>query len=87
MELLNKKIEKSLPELYSQEHVADPVCNLKFFTPDSSFTWYVLEGAKQEDGDWLFFTKAVSHFCPEGAISLLEGMRTIFAQSPQYEQK
>jgi ferredoxin len=26
-----------------------------------------------------------AHFCPEGAISLLEGMRNIFAQSPQYE--
>ena len=24
-------------------------------TPDSTFTWFVTEGAEQEDGDWLLF--------------------------------
>ncbi len=27
----------------------------KFFDPTSQWTWYVIEGQKQEDGDWLFF--------------------------------
>jgi len=68
MELMTKHIEKELPALYSQEEVADPVCLLKYFTPDSSFTWYILEGQKQEDGDWLFFGKVVSSLCPEGEL-------------------
>ncbi len=68
MELMTKQIEQRLPALYSQENVADPICSLKFFTPDSSFTWFIVEGGKQEDGDWLFFSKVVSHLCPEGEL-------------------
>ncbi len=80
MKLLTKEIEKKLPKLYSQEHVRDPVCKVKFFTPDSSFTWYVIEGGKQEDGDWLLFGKVISHICPEGelgyvSLSELESVR------------
>ena len=67
MKLITKKIEKELPKLYSQDGKDDPICKLKFFTPDSSWTWYVLEGEKQ-DNDWLFFGKVVSHLCPEGEL-------------------
>ncbi len=28
---------------------------IKFFTPWSNWSWYVTEGEKTEDGDWLFF--------------------------------
>ena len=68
MQLLTKQIEKVIPSLYSQDDVADPICNLKLFTPDSSFSWFILEGGQQEDGDWLFFCKVVSHLCPEGEL-------------------
>ena len=68
MKLLTEEIKKMLPALNSQEEVPDPVCNLKFFTPDSSFSWFILEGGQQEDGDWLFFCKVVSHLCPEGEL-------------------
>ena len=68
MELLTEGIKKQLPALYSQEDVADPVCSLKFFTPDSSFTWFIVEGSEQEDGDWLFFSKVISHICPDGEL-------------------
>ena len=71
MKLLTKEIIKKLPKLYSQENIKDPICNLKFFTPDSSFTWYVIEGEKQEDGDWLFFCKTISHMCPEGELGYI----------------
>ncbi len=67
MKLLTKEIKKTLPKLYSQEKVKDPTCKLKFFTPDSSFTWYIIEG-EQQDGDWLFFGKVISHMCPEGEL-------------------
>ena len=32
-----------IPALYSTEDSEDPVAVLKFFTPDSSFTWYLTE--------------------------------------------
>jgi len=55
MKLLTKEIEKKLPKLYSQEKVSNPKIIVKFFHPLSSWTWYTVEGDRQEDGDWLFF--------------------------------
>jgi len=55
MKLLTKEIEKKLPRLYSQEKVSNPRIIVKFFHPLSSWTWFVTEGDRQEDGDFLFF--------------------------------
>lgn len=57
MLLITKEIEKKLGRypLYSQDGKgkdAEVIC--KFFTPDSSFTWLVLEGDPCGD-DWEFF--------------------------------
>jgi len=43
MKLLTKELRDKIPELYSQEDVDDPIVHAKFFTPDSNWTWYVLE--------------------------------------------
>jgi hypothetical protein len=43
MELLTKELREQLPPLYSQEQEADPLVICKFFTPDSTWTWYALE--------------------------------------------
>ncbi len=56
MKLLTKEIEKKLPRLYSQENVSNPKIIIKFFTPWSNWTWFVIEGEPMgPDGDWLFF--------------------------------
>jgi hypothetical protein len=55
MKMMTKAIEAKIPALYSQEKNPNPTAQLKFFTPWSNWTWYVLEGEKQKDGDWLFF--------------------------------
>ena len=79
MKLLTKENIKKLPALYSQKNVEDPMCNLKYFTPTSSFTWYITEGQEQADGDWLFFGKVVSHLCPGGELgyTLLSQLKEI----------
>jgi hypothetical protein len=51
MELLTAQIRTQLPALYTQEEVADPIAYVKFFTPDSNWTWYVTEF----DGKDIFF--------------------------------
>ena len=52
MVLLTKEVLKKLPPLYSQEEKGlDAVAVVKFFTPDSNWTWY----ATEFDGDDLFF--------------------------------
>src|SRR5579863_8684043 len=54
MELLPAALRESLPALYSQERNPDPRVHLKFFTPDSNWTWFVTEG-EQRDDDFLLF--------------------------------
>jgi hypothetical protein len=54
MELLPAELRQSLPPLYSQEKRDDPIVHIKFFTPDSNWTWYVTEGSADED-DFRFF--------------------------------
>ena len=52
MKLLTKALRKKLPKLYSQEGKGmDAVAQVKFFTPDSSWTWW----ASEFDGENTFF--------------------------------
>lgn len=55
MKLLTKAIEKRLDETGCTDNLDDKPVICKFFTPDGSFTWYVVEGERMEDGDWTFF--------------------------------
>ena len=57
MKLITKEIERKLEKarLYSQENEPNPEIVVKFFTPDAQWTWFVIEGEKQADGDWMFF--------------------------------
>lgn len=65
---MTKAIEKKLEKfpLNSQDGKgveAKVVC--KFFSPVGPWTWYVLEGEKQEDGDWMFFGIVVNDYGAE----------------------
>ncbi|MFH1313917.1 MAG: DUF6166 domain-containing protein [Candidatus Eisenbacteria bacterium] len=60
MKLLTKKLLREIPPLYSQEggntydENPDPIVRVKFFTPDSFWTWYATEGSGvriREDGE------------------------------------
>jgi hypothetical protein len=52
MVLLTQEVKKQLPVLYSQEEKGlDALAVVKFFTPDSNWTWY----ATEFDGEDLFF--------------------------------
>ena len=53
MKLLTKAIRKQLPPLYSTEEtpLEEKIAQVKFFTPDSSWTWYAVEF----DGEDIFW--------------------------------
>jgi len=72
MKLLTAEIIKRLPKLYSQEEVSNPKIIVKYFHPLSSWTWYVTEGEKQEDGNWLFFGLVDGHEKELGYFKLKE---------------
>lgn len=68
MQLLTDELRKKIPKLYSQEHVKDPIIVCKFFTPWTSWTWYIIEF----DGKDTFFAY-VNGIVPElGYVSLSE---------------
>jgi hypothetical protein len=54
MQLLTKEIIAKLPPLYSTEGNGEAPVIVKFFFPGPG-TWYITEGRKEENGDWLFF--------------------------------
>ena len=74
MKLLTQKIKKRLPKLYETENVPleEKTVYVKFFTPDSSWTWYVLEGEEQEGGDFLMFAWVIGLERELGYVSLRE---------------
>jgi hypothetical protein len=44
MKLMTKEIESIMPALYSQDEKGnDAIAHVKFFTPDSNWTWYATE--------------------------------------------
>jgi len=57
MKLMTKELEKKLPALYSNEKKSaeETKVIIKYFHSFSSWTWYVTEGDKQEDGTYMFF--------------------------------
>lgn len=57
MKLLTKQIKSKIPNLYTTETIPfeDKIAVAKFFNPIGAGTWYVIEGAEQENGDFLCF--------------------------------
>ncbi len=62
-------VASSIPLLYSCEHVDDPIARLKFFSPDSSWTWYLIEYDKEQR---LAFGLVIGHERELGYFSLEE---------------
>ncbi len=59
MKLVTKELERAFlaNPLYSGEEksLEEKAILAKYFTPDSNWTWYVLEADRLKNGDWEFF--------------------------------
>src|SRR5579859_1471318 len=86
--LLDDESRNKLPQLYSQEgNGLEALAQVKFFSPDSGWTWYASEGSPvDEDGyydtdkpkvDFIFFGLVAGHEIELGyfALSELEAAR------------
>ncbi|MDQ3817616.1 MAG: DUF2958 domain-containing protein [Acidobacteriota bacterium] len=71
MELLPAEVRRTLPKLYAQEGQKDPTVYVKYFTPDSNWTWYATEGEPEGD-DFRFFGYVIGHFREWGYFVLSE---------------
>ena len=71
MELLPEELRGRLPPLYAQEGSTDPTIQIKYFTPDANWTWYVTEGSQGGD-DFIFFGYVIGLEAEWGYFSLNE---------------
>lgn len=65
MKLMTKEIERKLEKrpFYSTEGKGlDAEVIVKFFSPVGAATWLIIEGEKQEDGDWLLYGYCCIHY-------------------------
>lgn len=63
-----EELRVNVPKLYTTEGEPDPTVWVKLFTPDSIWTWYVIEW----DGDDLCFGFVAGHEQELGYFSLAE---------------
>jgi len=69
MKLVTEEVKKKLPQLYSQEDIGGKaIAHVKYFTPDSNWTWY----ATEFDGEDTFFGLVEGHEKELGYFSLNE---------------
>ena len=73
IDLIQKEILSNIPNLYKTEDEKDPLCHIKLFTPDSNFTWYIIESSIDEDICYCYTVGLESEL---GYISLVE-LKTI----------
>jgi hypothetical protein len=82
MKLLTKEIINKMPPLYTYDgkEPKDVPVVVKFFAPWGNWTWYTIEGEKQENGDWMFFGLVVGLETELGYFTLneLESVRGPF---------
>ena len=46
--LIPQTLLSDIPDLYETEGVTNPICHVKLFTPDSNWTWYIIEFSKED---------------------------------------
>lgn len=71
MRLLTDELRAQLPMLYAQENEKDPIVYAKFFTPWTSWTWYITEGSPEDD-DFILFCYVIGQEREWGYSSLRE---------------
>jgi hypothetical protein len=82
-DLMPVGVAATMPTLYSQERIKDPLARVRLFTPDSSYVWYLTEYAEvaPDETPRLAFGLTVNQFGDElGYISIdeLESIRGPF---------
>jgi len=46
--LIPQTLLSEIPDLYETEGETNPLCYIKLFTPDSNWTWYIIEFSKSD---------------------------------------
>ena len=75
MKLLNKELLEELPNLYDTEEIKNPVCHVKLFTPDSNWTWYIIEISKENENTCYGYIQGLENELGYFNLSELESLK------------
>lgn len=59
--LLTPQQLSELPDLYTQENIKNPLCHFKLFTPDSSWSWYIIELSQKDQSTCFGYVKGLGN--------------------------
>ena len=68
--LIPQTLLSDIPDLYETEERSDPICQVKLFTPDSNWTWYIIELSKADANTCYGYVQGLENEL--GYFSLLE---------------
>lgn len=63
-----------IPDLYGTENSLDPTCHVKLFTPDSNWTWYIIEFSKADKDTYYGYTVGLENELGYFSLSELESV-------------
>ncbi|QOY51968.1 DUF2958 domain-containing protein [Candidatus Sulfurimonas baltica] len=65
----------SIPDLYQTEGSLNPICHIKLFTPDSNWSWYIIEFSKADKNTCYGYVQGLEHELGYFNLSELESAR------------
>lgn len=72
MKLMTKELEKQIPQLGTIENEKNPQIIAHLFNPMGVGDWYIIEGEKDENNDWMFYGLVDLQFREYGYFTLKE---------------
>ena len=73
--LIPESILENIPDLYETERSINPICRIKLFTPDSQWTWYIIEFSKEDKDTCYGYVKAFESELGYFSLSEIESIK------------
>jgi len=66
----------NIPDLYETEDSLNPTCHVKLFTPNSNWTWYIIEFSKNDTNTCYGYVQGLESELGYFTLEELESLRT-----------
>jgi len=73
--LIPQELLSVIPDLYSTENSKDPICHVKLFTPDASWSWYLTEISKSDNDTCFGYVIGLERELGNFSLSEIESVR------------
>ena len=79
--LIPNTLLSDIPDLYATEGQTNPLCYVKLFTPDSNWTWYIMEFSKSDRNTCYGYVQGFEDELGYFSLSELESVRGVLGLS------